>query len=96
MMLSNKPGYYREGAFGIRIENLIVVVPSPDGPDGRDMMRFETLTHVPLDRRLIEMTLLSPQEKDWIDRYHADTLELIGPLVDGAALEWLKAACAPL
>ena len=96
MILSNEPGYYRTGAFGIRIENLIVVVPAPPGPDGRDMLAFETLTTVPLDRRLIDTALLSPQERDWIDRYHADTVARIAPLVEGAVLDWLLAACAPL
>ena len=96
MILSNEPGYYREGAFGIRIENLIVVVPAPKGVDDRDMLAFDGLTHVPFDRRLIDTALLSPAERGWIDGYHADTLRLIGPLVDGAALDWLTAACAPL
>ncbi|PVA07027.1 aminopeptidase P family protein [Thalassorhabdomicrobium marinisediminis] len=99
MILSNEPGYYREGAFGIRIENLIVVRPAPalpGGDAGREMLHFETLTHVPLDRRLIDVTLLSHDERAWIDRYHADTLALIGPRVEGSALEWLTAACAPL
>ena len=96
MILSNEPGYYREGAYGIRIENLIVTTVAPAGPDVRDMLAFETLTHVPLDRRLIDTALLSQQEMDWIDRYHADTLRLIGPLVEGAVRDWLIAACAPL
>ncbi len=98
MILSNEPGYYRIGAFGIRIENLMVVRDAPDVPggDARKMLDFETLTHVPLDRRLIRTPDLAPGEKDWIDRYHADTLTLVGPRVDGAALDWLKAACAPL
>lgn len=96
MILSNEPGYYREGHYGIRIENLIVVIPAPDGPDGRDMLAFDTLTRVPLDRRLIQNALLSGAEKDWIDRYHADTLRLIAPLVEGAARDWLEQACAPL
>ncbi|MFZ3581097.1 aminopeptidase P family protein [Loktanella sp. DJP18] len=96
MILSNEPGYYREGAYGIRIENLMVVTPAPAGPDARDMLAFETLTHVPLDRRLIDAGLLSRAERDWIDRYHADTLHRIAPLVEGAARDWLLAACAPL
>ncbi len=98
MILSNEPGYYREGAFGIRIENLIVVRPATpvEGGDDRDMLDFETLTYVPFDRRLIDISLLTADERDWIDRYHADTLRLIGPRVDGDALTWLKAACAPL
>jgi len=98
MILSNEPGYYRTGAFGIRIENLIVVKEADPlaGGDARDMLDFETLTYVPLDRRLIDVTLLSRDERAWIDRYHSDTHTLIGPRVDGAALEWLKQACAPL
>ncbi len=98
MILSNEPGYYREGAFGIRIENLIVVqdaAPLPGG-DARKMLAFDTLTHVPFDRRLIDAGLLSNAERDWIDRYHAATFALIGPQVDGAAHDWLTAACAPL
>ena len=96
MLLSNEPGYYREGAFGIRIENLIAVVPAPAGVDERDMLAFETLTHVPFDRRLIDTGLLSRAELDWIDGYHADTLDKIATLVDGAVADWLRAACAPL
>lgn len=96
MIVSNEPGYYREGAFGIRIENLIVVVPAPSGPDGRDMLAFETLTYVPFDRRLIDISLLSDAERVWIDHYHADTLRLLAGRVDGAALDWLTQACAPL
>ncbi len=96
MILSNEPGYYREGAFGIRIENLIVVTDAPKGVDDRKMLAFDTLTWVPMDRRLIDLALLSPAERDWIDGYHADTMRLIGPRVEGAALDWLKAATAPL
>jgi Xaa-Pro aminopeptidase len=98
MILSNEPGYYREGAFGIRIENLIVVQDAPaiDGGDAREMLHFETLTCVPFDKRLIDVTLLSGDERAWIDRYHSDTLSKVGPRLDGAAHEWLVAACAPL
>lgn len=99
MILSNEPGYYREGAFGIRIENLIVVISAPalSGADpDRDMLAFDTLTHVPLDRRLIDTALLAPAERDWIDRYHADTLALLGSRLDDATGAWLAQACAPL
>jgi len=99
MILSNEPGYYRNGAFGIRIENLIVVNPPAaiDGGDAhRAMLSFETLTFVPYDRRLIDVTLLSREERDWINAYHADTLSKIGPRLEGDALDWLKTACAPL
>lgn len=98
MILSNEPGYYKEGAFGIRIENLIVVQPAPAiaGADDRKMLTFETLTFAPIDRNLIVASLLSSEERDWIDRYHADTLRKIGPRVDAETLTWLTAACAPL
>jgi len=98
MILSNEPGYYREGAFGIRIENLIVVIDAPAlaGADDRQMLAFETLTYVPFDRRLIDTSLLSTQERHWIDGYHADTLQLLEPLLAASDCDWLKEACAPL
>ncbi|MCZ4260910.1 aminopeptidase P family protein [Limimaricola sp. G21655-S1] len=98
MILSNEPGYYREGAFGIRIENLIVTreAPALPGADDREMYDFETLTFVPLERRLIVAGMLSPTERDWIDAYHAATFDAIAPRLDGAARDWLEAACAPL
>jgi len=98
MILSNEPGYYRTGSFGIRIENLITVIPAPAlaGADDREMFAFETLTWVPFDRNLIDTQLLTLQEARWIDAYHATTLAKIGPLVEGDALAWLQKACAPL
>jgi len=98
MILSNEPGYYREGAFGIRIENLILVEDAPvvPGGDARPMHAFRTLTWVPFDRRLIIKHILSEVERNWADAYHAAVFEKIGPRVEGAALEWLKAACTPL
>lgn len=97
MILSNEPGYYKEGHYGIRCENLIVVnAPAPiDGGD-IDMHSFETLTLAPFDRRLIRLDLLSTEERDWLDSYHARVLSEIGPMVDGEALKWLEAATAPL
>ncbi|WP_373635324.1 aminopeptidase P family protein [Yoonia sp. SS1-5] len=98
MILSNEPGYYREGAFGIRIENLIVArkaTPIP-GDDGRKMLSFETLTYVPFDRRLIDVNLLGNAERDWIDRYHADTVALLAGRLDQPTESWLRQACAPL
>jgi Xaa-Pro aminopeptidase len=98
MILSNEPGYYREGAFGIRLENLIVVESAPalPGADARTHLAFETLTFVPLDRRLILVDLLSPGERSWLDAYHAQTLEKIGPRLSNAAKDWLIAATAIL
>ncbi|WP_128253845.1 aminopeptidase P family protein [Falsirhodobacter deserti] len=96
MILSNEPGYYREGAFGIRLENLIVVEAAPQGPDDREQLRFETLTFVPFDRRLVLPERLSPDERAWLDAYHAEVLEKIGPRLSASALDWLRHAAAPL
>ena len=99
MILSNEPGYYREGAFGIRIENLIVVEDAPavpGGDDHRKMLRFRTLTFVPLDRRLIEEGMLTVPERDWLNAYHAEVRALVGPRVSDAARGWLEQATAPV
>jgi Xaa-Pro aminopeptidase len=96
MILSNEPGYYREGAFGIRLENLIVVEPAPEMGDNRAQLSFETLTFVPFDRRLILVGELSPGERTWLDAYHATVLEKLGNRVSQATLAWLTAACAPM
>jgi Xaa-Pro aminopeptidase len=96
MILSNEPGYYREGAFGIRLENLIVVQEAPALGDNRAQMAFETLTFVPFDRRLILREDLSPGERRWLDAYHSDVLEKLGNRVSDATLAWLGDACAPL
>jgi Xaa-Pro aminopeptidase len=97
MILSNEPGYYEPGRYGIRIENLVVVT-EPVVPRGgrRAMMGFETLTLAPIDRRLIIKRLLSPPARAWLDSYHRRVLEEIGPLVDSQTSKWLAAACAPL
>jgi Xaa-Pro aminopeptidase len=97
MIISNEPGYYKEGAYGIRIENLILVTP-PEKPDGgdREVMSFETLTLVPIDRRLIAKELLTKDEMNWIDAYHARVREEIGPEIGPENRAWLEAATAPL
>ena len=96
MMLSNEPGYYKEGAYGIRLENLILVTPA-EPVEGGDiaMHAFETLTLAPFDRRLIKPHLLTRDELHWLDAYHARVLAEIGPMLDGETLAWLEAACAP-
>ncbi|ARE40018.1 Xaa-Pro aminopeptidase [Rhodovulum sp. P5] len=98
MILSNEPGYYREGAFGIRTENLIAVTAAPplDGADAREMLAFETLTWVPIDRRLIDTALLSAGERDWLNTYHARVAEKVGPEVSPTAQAWLAGATAPI
>jgi Xaa-Pro aminopeptidase len=96
MILSNEPGYYREGAFGIRLENLIVVCEAPPLGDNRAQMAFETLTFVPFDRRLILAGYLAPAERAWLDAYHDDVLKKLGDRVSGATLEWLRNACTPI
>ncbi|WP_419740859.1 aminopeptidase P family protein [Ruegeria sp.] len=99
MILSNEPGYYREGAFGIRIENLIVVEEAPSLPDGdaeRAMLQWRTLTYVPIDRRLILVNMLTGQERDWLNSYHRDVAEKIRPRLGEDAQLWLDAATAPV
>lgn len=97
MIVSNEPGYYKPGAYGIRIENLQVVTEPRAIPGGeRLMMGFETLTLAPIDRRLIEPGMLTEHEWLWIDRYHARVLSEIGPLLPKDDLTWLEHACAPL
>ncbi|MEL7216463.1 MAG: aminopeptidase P family protein [Pseudomonadota bacterium] len=97
MILSNEPGYYREGAFGIRIENL-VIVEAPRTPEGGDhpMHGFETITLAPIDRRLVVTSLLTNEERDWLNAYHARVLDTLTPHLERAPLDWLKAACQPL
>ncbi|MCC1491575.1 aminopeptidase P family protein [Cognatishimia sp. F0-27] len=95
MILSNEPGFYREGAFGIRIENLIAVreaEPQP-GQTLETLLEFETLTLVPIDTRLIAPDLLEPSEKAWLNAYHARVLGEIGPALDAATRHWLSDAC---
>jgi Xaa-Pro aminopeptidase len=97
MIVSNEPGYYLTGAFGIRIENLQVVTPPAEVAGGeRPMLGFETLTLAPIDRRLIDVALLTAEERAQVDAYHARVLAVIGPQVDGEAQIWLEEAARPL
>lgn len=98
MILSNEPGYYKAGAFGIRIENLIVVRDAAplEGGDPREMLDFETLTFVPIERDLINTDELAPWERDWLDDYHAQVWDLISPHVSETAQSWLRKATQPL
>jgi len=99
MIVSNEPGYYKTGAYGIRIENLVAVQPWEDGPtetDRRDMLCFETLTLAPLDRTLVQRDLLEHDEIAWLDSYQARVREVIAPLVDPETARWLEGATAPI
>ncbi|WP_404934784.1 aminopeptidase P family protein [Nitratireductor sp. L15S-10] len=97
MILSNEPGYYKPGGYGIRLENLIVVEPATAIAGGDiDMHGFETLTLCPFDRRLIDTALLSSSERAWLDAYHDRVRENLTPLLDGETLGWLEKATAPL
>ncbi len=97
MIVSNEPGYYKTGAYGIRIENLQVVTPAADIEGGeRPMMGFETLTLAPIDRTLIDRSLLDAAERAWLDDYHARVLKVVGPQLDSAIRAWLETACAPI
>jgi len=96
MILSNEPGYYATGRYGIRIENLVLVEPRTVPGGERPVLGFETLTLVPYDRRLIDASLLDASERAWIDGYHARVREALSPLVDGPTAAWLDEATAPL
>ncbi len=97
MICSNEPGYYREGDYGIRIENLVLVTGLEKIKGGeREMMGFETLTLAPIDRRLIDTAMLTRDELDWLNLYHDRVRETLGPLVDEQTRKWLEGATAPL
>jgi Xaa-Pro aminopeptidase len=95
MILSNEPGYYKAGEYGIRIENLILV-EERSFEDGAAMLGFETLTFCPIERSLIVAELLSPAERAWLDSYHARVVEVIGDYLDADERAWLEAKCAPI
>jgi Xaa-Pro aminopeptidase len=100
MILSNEPGFYLPGAYGIRLENLLLVQPAGFPPQQRKFLRFETLTQVPFDRALIEPALLTPDALDWLNEYHDSVREHLRPLLQGTedaqVLKWLAAATAPI
>jgi Xaa-Pro aminopeptidase len=96
MILSNEPGYYKTGEYGIRIENLVLVeARAIDGSEG-DWLGFETLTLVPIDKTLVDRGLLSDAEVAWWNAYHARVRDVLAPQLEGEALAWLEDACAPL
>jgi Xaa-Pro aminopeptidase len=97
MILSNEPGYYKTAGYGIRIENLVLVIAAPE-PVGAEkpLNAFETLTLAPIDRRLIDKRAITPKERAWLDSYHERVREVIAPLVDKPTQRWLATATKPL
>ncbi len=89
MIVSNEPGYYKAGGFGIRIENLVVIEPRPVPGGEREMLGFETLTLAPIDLRLVERKLMDDDEIKWLDAYHARVRKVLSPLVDASTRRWL-------
>ncbi len=96
MILSNEPGYYKAGEYGIRIENLVLVEERTIEGAEHPCLGFDTLTHVPIERRLVETAILEPGEIAWWNAYHVRVREVLAPQLDGPALAWLEAQCAPL
>lgn len=96
MILSNEPGYYKTGEYGIRIENLQLVEPRDIAGAEGAYFGFETLTFAPIERALVEPALLDADERAWWDAYHARVLEVVGPQLESSVLAWLQVQCAPL
>jgi Xaa-Pro aminopeptidase len=96
MILSNEPGYYKAGEYGIRIENLLLVVDADVAGAEQPMLAFETLTFAPIERTLIEPALLSVEERHWLNAYHAQVLDLLGPDLDVDERSWLLGKCGPI
>ena len=96
MILSNEPGYYKAGEYGIRIENLVLVADRPIAGGEKAMLGFDTLTFAPIDRHLVATEMLGAAERAWLDAYHAQVRAVVGPALTGDALVWLDAATAPL
>ena len=96
MILSNEPGYYKGGEYGIRIENLVLTVKREIAGGEGDWLGFEPLTFVPIDRTLVDRSLLTGEEIAWWNDYHAKTRDILAPQLEGEALAWLEEACKPL
>jgi Xaa-Pro aminopeptidase len=96
MILSNEPGYYKTGEYGIRIENLVIVEERTVPGAERDMLGFRELTLAPIDRNLIDVALLSADERQWVDSYHRRVRAELAGQLDEPARDWLEAATTPL
>jgi len=100
MTVSNEPGYYADGRFGIRIENILLVreAKTPNNYGEKGYLSFEHVTMCPIHKKLIQTSLLTRDERSWLDAYHLETLEKVSPLLynESRALEWLKRECSPI
>lgn len=97
MFVTNEPGYYQEGAFGIRIESVMMVDKDQElETDYGPFLKFRTVTMVPLDRKLINLKLLSPRERAWVNQYHLEVREALSPELEPEEQDWLKEATKPL
>jgi Xaa-Pro aminopeptidase len=96
MILSNEPGYYKAGEYGIRIENLVIVEERRVPGAEKELLGFRELTLAPIDRTLVDVALLTPAERQWLDAYHARVRAEIGPQLDDDGRAWLAAATAPV
>ena len=96
MILSDEPGYYRPGHYGIRLENLLLVQPADLPQANKPFLRFETLTLAPFNRRLLVASMLTQHERQWIDSYHTRVSQMVGPALGEAERSWLEHACLPL
>ncbi|MGE4218418.1 MAG: M24 family metallopeptidase C-terminal domain-containing protein, partial [Alphaproteobacteria bacterium] len=96
MILSNEPGYYKTGCYGIRIENLLAVIAVSEAGAERQMLGFETITLAPIDLALVEPAMLTRDEAAWLDRYHRTVRESLSPLIDDATRQWLATATRPV
>ena len=97
MIISNEPGYYKTDSYGIRIENLVMVVNADhqEGMEG-DFLEFENLTLAPIDRNLIDGDMLDHSEKQWLDNYHTQTYKQLSPLLQPEVRDWLQDATQPI
>ena len=97
MILSNEPGYYKNGGYGIRIENLVLVTAAEPVPDSEKTLNtFETLTLAPIDLRLVSPTMLTASENAWLNAYHGHVREMLSPLLDAQTQSWLEHATFPI
>jgi Xaa-Pro aminopeptidase len=96
MILSNEPGYYRAGEYGIRLENLVIVEKRDIAGAEREMLGFETMTLAPFDLNCVEPKLLTEEEAAWLDAYHARVRKTLSPLVDAKTRKWLREATRKL